>query len=362
MSAQLSKKGEKERWAVVLLNLGGPDSLKSVRPFLFNLFRDRAIIRAPTLVRLPLAWLISTRRAPVARAIYEEIGGRSPILKETQAQAQSLESHITEEVNNVKIRAFIAMRYWHPRAYETAQAVAAFKPDRLIVLPLYPHYSTTTTESSLQDWNKAAYSAGLNIPTHDIHIVCCYPEEPDFIIAHAELIVPHLAVSPESNTRLLFSAHGLPERIVAAGDPYPHQMRKTCESVIKALRSLRAGSPDPEWKLCYQSRVGPLAWIGPYTEDEIIRASNEKKNIVIAPISFVSEHSETLVELDIEYKHLADAHGAASYRRVPALGTNPAFIKALGSLVRRAVKKEGLMCPEDTPGFPCAADALQAVL
>ncbi len=313
--------------AIVLFNLGGPSALNAVEPFLFNLFNDRAIIRAPAPIRYLIAKLISSRRAPIARAIYQQMGGSSTILPQTQAQARGLERALAD-LGTAK--AFIAMRYWHPMSEETARAVAAFAPDRIVLLPLYPQFSTTTVASSLKAWAKAARKIGLARPSVAL---CCYPASGGFIEALVGLIRPALEGARAHGTpRLLLSAHGLPKKIVAAGDPYQWQIEETARHIIERL-----DLDGLDWRVCYQSRVGPLEWLGPSTDDEIKRAGAERRPVVIAPIAFVSEHSETLVELDIEYRKLAIEHGVPHYARVPTVGTWDAFIGALADLVRGAV-------------------------
>lgn len=309
--------------AVVLFNLGGPDRPEAVQPFLFNLFNDPAIIRVPGLLRWLLAQLISRRRAPRARDIYARLGGGSPLLPNTRAQAAALESRL----NNARV--FVCMRYWHPMSAEVARAVKAYAPDRVVLLPLYPQYSTTTTASSIADWTRAAAAVALSVPTHGIG---CYPTEPGLIEGFARRIRPALAeASRLGKPRLLFSAHGLPKKIVDGGDPYRWQVEQTAQAVARAL-----AMPEADWVVCYQSRVGPLEWIGPSTEAEIRRAGADRVSIVVAPIAFVSEHSETLVEIEIEYRHLAVQAGVPGFVRVPALGTEDAFIGALARLVEAA--------------------------
>lgn len=318
------------RLAVVLFNLGGPDAPEAVEPFLRNLFSDPAIISLPTVFRIPLARLVAARRAPVAREIYARIGGRSPILEETEAQARALEAALTRE--GVEARAFIAMRCWKPFSDETARAVAAWKPDRIALLPLYPQYSTTTTASSLKDWHRAATRAGLAVPQTK---VCCYPDEAGFVAAEAALIRDALARRrPEWNYRLLLSAHGLPKRTVAKGDPYQYQVEKSAAAIVAAL-----GVENLDWIVCYQSRVGPLEWIGPSTDGEIRRAGRDGKAAIVAPIAFVSEHSETLVELDIEYGKLAAESGVPDYIRVPTVSTRGEFIEGLARQVLQALAR-----------------------
>jgi protoporphyrin/coproporphyrin ferrochelatase len=332
------------RTAIVLFNLGGPDRLKSVRPFLFNLFNDRAIIALPQPLRWLVARLISGRRAATARAIYDKIGGRSPLLANTQAQARTLEAALGPDH-----RCFIAMRYWHPLSDEAARAVKDWGPDHIVLLPLYPQFSTTTTGSSLTAWHKAAKRAGLSAPTAAL---CCYPRAAGFITAAAALIRQSLAQIPAGMAcRVLFSAHGLPKKIVAAGDPYQFQVEATVAALRAALEV-----PALDSVICYQSRVGPLEWLGPATDAEIARAGAAGIALVVVPVAFVSEHSETLVELDIEYRHLAERSGVPAYRVVPTVGVESAFIADLAALARQTVST-GLHCGEGArlcpPEFAC---------
>jgi ferrochelatase len=318
------------RRAVVLMNLGGPDSPASVRPFLYNLFSDPAIIGLPGFLRLPLAWLIALRRAATARAIYAQLGGSSPLLANTEAQASELEAEL-----GAGYRCFIAMRYWHPLTAAAVGAVQAWEPDETILLPLYPQFSTTTTASSLAAWRREATRQGLGGVTREIR---SYPAAAGFIAALAALVDSVLteAEAGAAPVRLLFSAHGLPLKIVRAGDPYPDEIESTAAAVVQAL-----GRPALDWLVCYQSRVGPLAWLGPSVEEELRRAGRNGVAVVVAPIAFVSEHSETLVELDRDYRRLAAACGVPAYHRVPTVGTDRRFIVALADLVRAAVQAVG---------------------
>lgn len=309
--------------AVVLFNLGGPDSPEAVEPFLRNLFSDPAIVSLPAVLRLPLAWFIARRRTPFAKDIYAKIGGRSPILEETQAQARALESVLAAQGHEA--RAFIAMRCWKPFSGEAARAVKAWAPERIVLLPLYPQYSTTTTASSIKDWNRAARANGIAAPQS---VVQSYPAEPGFISALADSVRETWAkTKPGLRYRLLLSAHGLPERVIARGDPYQGQVEQTAAALVREL-----GMDGLDHVVCYQSRVGPLRWIGPATDAEVERAGREGLGIVVAPIAFVSEHSETLVELDMDYAKLAKASGAADFLRAPTVGTRKAFIDALAGL------------------------------
>jgi ferrochelatase len=320
------------RTAIVLFNLGGPDSLDAVRPFLFNLFNDPAIIRVPALLRSMLAAFIARRRAPVAREIYAKMGNRSPILPNTEAQARALEQAV-----GAGAKAFIAMRYWHPMTAETVKAVKAYAPDQVILLPLYPQFSTATTASSYQLWGEEARRQGLSAPTR---LVCCYPTEPGFIAASAELVRQGLqraaAEAPGARPLVVLSAHGLPKRIVDDGDPYVSQVEAGAAAIVAQL-----GLKADDWVVSYQSRVGPLEWVKPATDAVILQAAKDQRALVVYPIAFVSEHSETLVELDIEYRHLAEQNGAAAYVRVPAVGTHPAFIGGLANLVTAALGRDG---------------------
>jgi ferrochelatase len=307
--------------AVVLFNLGGPDSPQAVEPFLRNLFSDPAILKLPYFARMPLAWLIARRRAPVAREIYAKIGGRSPILEETQAQASALQSALSMH----DTRVFIAMRCWKPFADEAARAIKAWGADRVVLLPLYPQFSTTTTGSSFADWPRAAAAAGLNVATTR---VCCYPDNHGFITALVARTQQTMArMRGEISYRVLLSAHGLPERI-SASDPYRAQIERTASALVEGL-----GIEGLDWTVCYQSRVGPLKWIGPSTDAEVRRAGTDGKGVVLVPIAFVSEHSETLVELDIDYAKLASEVGVRDYLRVPTVGVQEAFIRGLAELV-----------------------------
>jgi ferrochelatase len=328
--------------AVVLFNLGGPDSPEAVEPFLRNLFSDPAIIGLPAIIRLPLAWFIAKRRAPVARKIYDHLGGSSPIFAETRRQADALEAALSND--DVEAKAFVAMRCWHPFSDGAARAVKAFSPDKIVLLPLYPQYSTTTTASSIKDWARAARKAGLTAPTTR---VCCYPWEAGFVAAAAAKIRDTLK-DLRGDYRLLLSAHGLPKTVIQKGDPYQWQVEQSAAAIVKAL-----GRPELEAVVCYQSRVGPLEWIGPATDAEIVRAGRDGKGVIVVPIAFVSEHSETLVELDIEYRKLAEESGVPDYRRAAAVGAHADFMMGLAGLVRRAAEGKtvtcdaGRICPTD---------------
>ncbi|MDK9721057.1 MAG: ferrochelatase [Rhodospirillales bacterium] len=306
--------------AVVLFNMGGPDSLSAVKPFLFNLFNDKAIIAAPKPIRWALAKYISAKRAPIAREIYARIGGRSPLLEQTERQAKALKERLGPNHD-----CFIAMRYWHPFLEDTAKRVADYRPDRVVLLPLYPQFSTSTTGSSFTGWEKAG--ALLPEPAR----ICCYPELPGLAQAFAEGIREALVEASRFGLpKLLFSAHGLPKSLILKGDPYQSQIERTAAAILKAL------GEHVDSQVCYQSRVGPMEWIGPETILEIKAAGAKRQPVIVAPLAFVSEHSETLVELDIEYRHLAELAGVPCYLRVATPVDHPAFIADLADLVHKA--------------------------
>ena len=325
-----------EKIAVVLFNLGGPDSLRAVRPFLFNLFNDKAIIGLPQPFRWALATSISWIRDRTAQAIYAKMGGASPLVKETEAQRLALQATLSEKLPDAEIMVVTAMRYWRPFTDEAAKAVAAFGPDRIVLLPLYPQYSTTTTGSSLDAWREVYRGVGQT------YAVCCYPEAEGLVEAHAAKIRETLLSAEQPDPiRVIFSAHGLPQKIVDAGDPYQQQVERTAGSVAQRL-----GVQD--WKVSYQSRVGPMKWLGPSTIEALEEAGRDGVGVLVVPIAFVSEHSETLVELDIDYRELAERAGVPVYLRAPALGIEPHFIAALADMVTSALAG-GPIAPQSTP-------------
>jgi ferrochelatase len=347
-----------KRTAIVLFNLGGPDSPDAVRPFLFNLFNDPAIISAPGIVRWFLAQMISRRRAPFARENYAIMGGKSPLLANTLEQAKALEAALGQEG---EVRCFIAMRYWHPFAGEAARDVKNFNPDQVVLLPLYPQYAAATTGSSLLDWQRAAAKVGLDVPTRTI---CCYPEDSGFIEGMAELTSEAWnRAAKAGEPRILFSAHGLPKREIERGDPYQWQVERTASGIAGSV-SRRLGK-EPDWRVCYQSRVGPLEWIGPYTDSEIEHAGEEGRPLVVVPLAFVSEHVETLVELDVEYGELAAEKGVPVYERVSTVGSHSEFIEGLAKMVRKASESPrdtgcgslgGRLCAPELGRCPCRGD------
>tara|TARA_B110000444_G_C18818228_1_gene586296 strand:- start:55 stop:1080 length:1026 start_codon:yes stop_codon:yes gene_type:complete len=326
--------------AIILFNLGGPNSLEAVEPFLFNLFNDPAIISLPTILRYPLAKIISKRRAPVAKVIYEEMGGKSPILEETETQARAIEKILEQEVDDYKC--FVVMRCWHPRAEQVIKKVKEFNPEQIILLPLYPQYSNATSGSSIKEWFDVCKKEDFKKETK---IICCYPTEKDFILSYAGLIKEKINLNKLAETTLIFSAHGLPESKIKQGDPYQWQVEHTVNELVKKL-SIK----NLNYILSYQSRVGPLKWIGPSTDTVIKTEAQKHKIIVVVPVAFVSEHSETLVELDIEYKKLASENGSKDYLRVPAVTANHDFINSLKTSILAASSGDkftsSITCPE----------------
>ncbi len=339
--------------AVVLLNLGGPDSKESIKPFLFNFFMDKNIIRAPIFVRYFVAKLISIRRSKrEAGDSYKELGDKSPLLENSSKQAALLEEKLNTQ-NNGSYKTFICMRYWHPMSEEVVKQVQDWEADEIVILPLYPQFSTTTTRSSLQEWKKETSKLGLDLPTSTI---CCYPWDDGFINSCAKNILEVYNKAKEeigAVPRILLSAHGLPEKIIEEGDPYQWQCEQSAEAIIKAFSKL-SGIEDPDWQICYQSRVGPLKWIGPSTEEALQKAADDKVGVVILPHAFTQEHVETLVEIEIEYREEAEKMGLHDFYRVPTVGTSEDFMNGLTKLVldnqdkKKTVSNTGVpLCPND---------------
>jgi len=319
-----------ERTAVVLCNLGGPDSLDAVRPFLFNLFSDPDIFRFPLgfLTQRPLAALIAWRRAPEAAHGYAAIGGKSPILEYTRAQAEALQRAIGGEFD-----VHVCMRYWHPLTDEVVSKLKQRNYPRVILVPLYPQYSRTTSGSSYNEFMRQCRRQDYQ---PSVTLIRQWYEQPDYQNAIVETVRAEANKLPDpdpAHFELLFSAHGLPKKIVAEGDPYEQQVRATYDAV-------RARLGWPHTTLCYQSRVGPLEWLRPYTDDVVReKAAAGVKQMLVYPIAFVSDHVETLFELGITYAELARSRGIEHYRVVPALNNHPRFIEALRSLVLDAAQR-----------------------
>jgi ferrochelatase len=349
------------RIAVVLFNLGGPDSPAAVKPFLLNLFRDPAILRVPFFIRPLLAQIIARARVKPASENYAILGGKSPLLELTQEQAVALEAALARRGVDAKV--FIAMRYWHPFALETARAVKAWNPDEVFLLPLYPQYSTTTSGSSIADWRQAALKAGL---MRRVTTLCCFYADAGYLAATAAMLrgaLDRARSATETPIRVLFSAHGLPEVIVKNGDPYQHQVEQTVAGVVAAL-----GEPGLDHVVCYQSRATPQKWLDPSIEVEIERAAEDRVAVLVVPIAFVSEHSETLVELDVEYREIAEKLGVPGYFRAPAQNSDAGFIDALAELVMTGrthgpgtcSPEGGRLCPAEHRDCPMRALAAAA--
>lgn len=330
--------------AVVLMNLGAPDSMDAVVPFLKNLFSDPAILRYPSFLRKPLAQFLAYTRQKAAKENYRLLGGKSPLLENTQAQADALENYLGLERPDIHWKTFVCMRYWHPFADEVVPLVKKFNPEKTILLPLYPQYSSTTTASSFDDWDRASVKHMARTKTRR---TCCYPRMSGFIheiVEQMKIVFPQMDMD---NTTVLFSAHGLPESIVQSGDPYVWQVQQTVQAILHVW-----GETKPfEWKLCFQSRVGPVSWVKPYLDEEVKEAAKRGRDIVVIPVSFVSEHSETLVELDHEVQALALENGAKSYQRMRTVGTSVGFIEGLAQRVLTMLDKDRkLLSP--TPECP----------
>jgi protoporphyrin/coproporphyrin ferrochelatase len=317
------------RVGVLLLNLGGPDDIEDVRPFLFNLFADPEIIRLPfPWLQKPLAWIISTLRAKKSQANYSQIGGGSPLRKITEAQGKALQEKLSAIGQDAAV--YIGMRYWHPF---TEEAIAKIKKDgieKLVILPLYPQFSISTSGSSFRvleemwksdpDLQKVAYT-----------LIPSWYDNQGYLRAMADSIAHKLdEFEYPDRVEIFFSAHGVPKSYVEeAGDPYQHEIEECTRLIMQTLN--RAN----EHTLAYQSRVGPVEWLKPYTEDALEDLGEKGiKDLLVVPISFISEHIETLQEIDIEYKEIAEEAGIENFKRVPALDTHPIFIDALANLVK----------------------------
>ena len=333
------------RVGVLLLNLGGPERIKDVGPFLYNLFSDPEIIRLPVpAFQKPLAWLISQLRSGKSQEAYRCIGGGSPLRRITEQQARELQSQLRSI--GIDATTYVAMRYWHPF---TESAVADLKADevnQVVVLPLYPHFSISTSGSSFREL-KRLRDADSDFEKLSIRCIRSWFDHPEYVTSMAELIKNEISScdSPEK-AHVFFTAHGVPKSYVEeAGDPYQDQIQNCSLLIIDKLESL-LGFSNP-FSLSYQSRVGPEEWLKPYTEDVLEELGKSGvKELVVVPISFVSEHIETLQEIDIEYKEIANRNGIINFRRVPALDTYPLFIGGLADLVSSCLDGEGISLEE----------------
>ena len=305
--------------AVVILNLGGPDSLEAIEPFLFNLFSDRDIFKLPFGQKL-FAKIISTRRAPKVSEEYKLIGGKSPINEWTEIQRKMLEEKLQKYESNISV--FTAMRYWNPITKDVADKIKSLNFDRIVLLPLYPHYSISTTGSSFNEWDRCFIPRNENVLK-----INNYQTNPSYISALNQRIDQTILRFPEeirSDVQLVFSAHGTPISMVKNGDPYSHQIKDTMD---KVMQERKYSHPH---HLCFQSKVGPVKWLTPATDTMIEDLSKQgKKHLLIIPISFVSDHVETSFELDIEYRHVADENNIENYIVMEGLNDSELFINAL---------------------------------
>jgi protoporphyrin/coproporphyrin ferrochelatase len=325
----------KKRVGIVLFQLGGPDSLQSVEPFLLNLFLDPDIIPMGPLgfLRRPLAKLISSRRSIPVAGKYAEIGRRSPIGLLTERQRLRLVDAVSPYIDPVAVT---AMRYWHPMTAEAVNTLRKAAPlDEIVLLPLYPHFSFATTLSSLKEWRRVYGESNGDPKVSTVGQFYDHPRYVQAVVQRIGLILRHFADS--SRIHLVFSAHGLPMSLVEKGDPYPKQIEETVRLVCKA-----GSGRYPEWPrthlLCYQSRVGPAKWLQPPLTGTIERLGHEGvKEMLVVPISFVTEHIETLHEINIEAREEAKKAGIEKFRMMPAVGDSPLFIGALKELVLDAV-------------------------
>lgn len=321
-----------ETIAVVLLNLGGPDSLDAVEPFLYNLFSDPDIIDFPGsfLFRKRLAKLISTKRAPRVQEQYKKIGGKSPLKDHTLKQAALLEEKLNEKLPT---RVFAAMRYWHPSTDEALDAIEREGIKKVALLPLYPQYSKATTTSSVEEWERRTDARGADL---DTQLIESYYDFPPYIDAFVERINRGLERFPLTrlgDVHLVFSAHGTPMKLVRQGDPYSGHIKKTVAAVMER------GGYSQKHSLCYQSKVGPMKWLTPSTPNTVKDlAAGGVKDMLIVPIAFTSDHLETLFELGIEYRQVAKEAGVEQYEVTTGLNDSPIFIDALAQLVLREVE------------------------
>lgn len=319
---------------VVLFQLGGPDSLENIQPFLYNLFCDPDIIDFPfaRIARQPLARLIALTRAKHVAHHYAKIGGRSPILENTLRQASALEAELRKHAD---ARVTVAMRYWHPFTEEAIRKMEQHAPGDLVLLPLYPQYSKTTTGSSLNEWARRFHPTGWS---PRVHVIERFHEDDAYLISLVEAVNRSMAgFADPREVDVIFSAHSVPLSVVEGGDPYQQEIERTVELVWQ-----RGGWPARR-HLCYQSKVGASKWLGPSMHGTVQRlAAEQRKHLLVVPISFVSDHVETLHEIDIEHREQALGLGIEDYRMTPGLNDSATFIQALAGLVRRQVSVASL--------------------
>jgi len=332
------------RVGVLLLNLGGPDELEDVRPFLYNLFSDPEIIRLPvSWLQKPLAWFISTARSRKSQENYKEIGGGSPLRRITEEQAQALQQQLQAEGKDARV--YVGMRYWHPFTEEAVVRIKRDQIDKLVILPLYPQFSISTSGSSFRILERI-WQEDPALQKVPYTVIPSWYDEPGYLQAMANLIGQELdKFSNPDQVHIFFSAHGVPLSYVEeAGDPYQYEIEECTRLIMKTLNR-----PN-EHTLAYQSRVGPVEWLKPYTEEAIVELGKKGiKDLLVVPISFVSEHIETLQEIDIEYRELAEEAGVENFQRVPALNTDSTFIQALTNCVDHALNSPNRGFAEVTP-------------
>ena len=320
------------RVGILLLNLGGPERIQDVGPFLYNLFADPEIIRLPNpILQKPLAWLISTLRSNKSKEAYRSIGGGSPLRRITEQQARELQSLLRQR--GVDATSYVAMRYWHPFTESAVADIKADGIDEVVVLPLYPHFSISTSGSSFRELQRLR-QMDERFESLPLRCIRSWYDHPGYVRSMAELIAEQVRASDDvEKAHIFFSAHGVPKSYVEeAGDPYQQEIQ-ACAALIMAELETIVGHPNPH-TLAYQSRVGPVEWLKPYTEEALEELGRAKtQDLVVVPISFVSEHIETLEEIDIEYRELATESGVVNFRRVRALDTYPPFIAGLADLV-----------------------------
>lgn len=321
---------------VLLLNLGGPERIQDVAPFLYNLFSDPEIIRLPIpALQRPLAWLVSTLRSSKSQDAYRAIGGGSPLRRITEHQARELQSLLRQRA--IDATTYVAMRYWHPFTESAVADIKADAIDEVVVLPLYPQFSISTSGSSFRELQRLRLT-DLQFSQLPIRCIRSWYDHPGYIQAMVGLIARKIKEADYPATaHVFFSAHGVPKSYVdEAGDPYQREI-EACTKLIMAELEQELGHANP-YTLAYQSRVGPVEWLKPYTEDALKELGQSGVNdLVVVPISFVSEHIETLEEIDLEYAEIAHDSGVVNFLRVPALNTDPTFIAGLADLVAEAL-------------------------
>ena len=327
----------RKKIGVVLFQLGGPDTLAAVEPFLYNLFCDPEIINfmGAGLARKPLAKFIARKRSQIVREHYAAIGGASPIVELTNRQARALANALAPDFDATVV---VAMRYWHPLTAEAIAKLQGLALDELILLPLYPHYSFATTGSSLKEWQRLYRPDKMlrtpSAQTSSVKMVNDFHDHPLYIAALVERINEALqGLSFPGEIHLVFSAHGLPMSLVEKGDPYPKQI----EATVNLVR--QSGAWKNPCTLCYQSRVGKQKWLEPSLTQTIEKLANSGVHrMLVIPVSFVTEHIETLHEINIEAREQAEALGVAEFRMMPSLNDSATFIRALADLVQQAAR------------------------